>query len=101
MLVHTRGDDLRGELSQAGPGDVDPEAVDLLGIVRSTLLSSEMLRYPVTKPLRGIFPDKQDIASKERSGYGEKENIANHRRCLTDINALAIGKSDRRRLLNL
>jgi len=60
-----------------------------------------MLRYSLTKPLRAISANKNYVANKERNPYGQKEKSANSRRSLTDINALAVRKSDRRRLRNM
>ncbi len=72
-----------------------------LGIVRFILLFPEMLRYSLTEPLRAISANKNYVANKERNPYGQKEKTANSRRSLTDINALAVRKSDRRRLRNV
>jgi hypothetical protein len=72
-----------------------------LGIARFILLFPEMLRYSLTEPLRAISANKNYVANKERNPYGQKEKTANSRRSLTDINALAVRKSDRRRLRNV
>jgi hypothetical protein len=60
-----------------------------------------MLRYSVTKPLRAISGNKNYVANKERNPYGQKEKSADGRRSRTDINALAVRKGDRRRLLDV
>src|SRR5580765_7605240 len=57
-----------------------------------------MLRYSLTKPLRAISAHKNYVANKERNRYAQKEKSANRCRSLTDINALAVRKCDRRRL---